>query len=372
MSTLIDILACPECHGSLKNKVLGNSEILKCEGCCKEYPFINVVYITDKCHPYKCKKECLSVCKSGKIQYFPWTKTTKRIRILTCNGCRECVNVCSLNAIVVNKTPSFISVSELYNKPRTAVVIQSEPLPELLRKPEDMFMCGHVGATYDYINLKIKEIDPDFVVDDGCGHNLFAAKYGAERAFYTLDGHIDHHAYRKIDLLADGEKLPFTNDSVPMFLSNFVLEHVKNPSIYLNEIKRVLKKDGVLIISTPTQYWHFINIFSLYSIFEYLIKISKNPIHFLKNPWRYFILNKAHEKEHCLDDSKKEKTVLDEICNWRINNWRTLYETEGFNIISKKVTGNLFSGHHLKLCGKIYDPKRIGAHVTFVLNKNEN
>lgn len=366
---LIDILVCPECRSRLKSKVSVGNEIFKCEGCSREYPFINVVYITNKCRPHKCKKECISVCKSGKIEYFPWTKISKRVRILACDSCGECVNVCPFDAIVVHKTPSFLELSEFDNKSRTNSITHSELLPKLLRKPEDIFMCGHVAATYDYVHLKIKEINPDFVVDNGCGHNLFAAKYGLKRPFYTLDGRIDHHAYCKIDLLANGEKIPLVDNSVPMFISNFVIEHVKNPRIYLNEIKRALKKDGTLIISTPIQYWHFINLFSLYAAFEYFIKILKSPVNFIKNPWRHFILNRAHEKEHCIDNSKKERTVLDEMDNWRIDKWRALYEAEGFKILSEKITGNIFSGHHLRWLGVVWQPKKVGAHVTFVLKK---
>ena len=233
-------------------------------------------------------------------------------------------------------------------------------------------MCGHVAATYDYVNSKIEEIKPDFVVDDGCGHNLFAAKYGDNKEIFTLDAYVDCHSYKKINLLANGEKLPLSDNSVPMFISNFVLEHVKNPGAYLSEIRRALKKEGTLIISTPTQYWHFINLFSLYAAFEYLMKLLKDPLGFLRNPWQHFILNKAHEKEHCLDNSKENITMLDEINNWKANKWRTLYEEEGFKVISEKITGNMFSAHHLGWLGKLWQPKRTGAHVTFMLRNNNH
>lgn len=373
LSKLIDILICTECQSELESGVQGPDKIIKCKGCGKEYAFINVIYITDKCRSNECKRECLLVCKLGEMEYYPWTKTSKRIRILKCSGCEECVNACPLGAIVAHETPYFLKVPCSSNNSRTNMVNESDTEPRLLRKPENVFMCGHVAATYNYVSLKIEEFNPDIVVDDGCGHNLFAAKYGKERNFYTLDGYIDHHAYRKVDLMGNGEKLPLAGGSVPMIISNFVLEHTKNSKIYLNEIKRVLKSDGILIISTPTQYWHFVNLFSLYGFFEYLVKILKSPIGFIKNPWRHFILKRAHENEHCLDDSKKDVTLLDEVNSWGIDKWRSLYEAEGFEILSEKITGNIFSGHHLRLCGKIYNPKKIGAHVTFVVKaKNED
>ncbi len=368
-SKLINILACPECRSSLKNERRNDSDILKCKGCRKEYPFINVIYITDKCRPNKCNRECLQVCRSGKLEYFPWTKISKRIRILQCNACGACLNACPYCAIEVHKAPSFINNHSCNNNMKTAGSNQVGLVPELLRKPESMFMCGHVASTYDYVSSKIEEIDPEFVIDIGCGHNLFAAKYGIKRNYYTLDGRIDYHAYRKVDLLADGEKLPLADNCVPMVISNFVLEHVHDPKRYLSEIMRVLEKEGILIISTPTQYWHFINLFSFYAAFEYFKKILESPIEFFKNPWRHFIINRAHEKEHCWGDFKADKTIFDEISNWNVRNWRALYMAERFEVISEKVTGNLFSGHHLRLCGNIYNPKKFGAHVTFLLKK---
>ena len=366
---LIDILACPECRRGLRNGKQDGGYILKCEDCGREYPFVKAIYITDKCRTNKCKKECLSVCKSGKMEYFPWTKTSKRIRIHACDGSGECVNVCPHGAIVTCNTPSFLDVSGFDIKPKNCVAGQLEVVPEMLRKPENMFMCGHVAATYDYVSLKIEEINPDFVVDNGCGHNLFAAKYGMGRAFYTLDGNIDHHAYRKVDLLANGERLPLADDSVPMVISNFVLEHVKNPSIYLNEIKRVLKRDGILIISVPTSYWHLGNTMSIYYNFQYLLKIVSKPSYFLKNPVKHFLVERSHAKEHMIDSEVPCVTLLDEIRLWKMEKWEATYRSSGFSILERCLAGHLMSTHHLSILRKLPKPSRFGVHCTHVLRK---
>jgi SAM-dependent methyltransferase len=44
--------------------------------------------------------------------------------------------------------------------------------------------------------------------------------------------------------------LPFNSSSVDIVLSSQVLEHVEDPSLYLNEAHRILKAKGVLILST--------------------------------------------------------------------------------------------------------------------------
>lgn len=53
----------------------------------------------------------------------------------------------------------------------------------------------------------------------------------------------------KVDLA--NEKYPFENETFDCIFCIEVIEHLKNPDHCLNEIQRLLKKNGVLIISTP-------------------------------------------------------------------------------------------------------------------------
>ncbi len=54
-------------------------------------------------------------------------------------------------------------------------------------------------------------------------------------------------------MLADGTKLPFNASSFDMVISFQVIEHIEPRNVlnYLSEIKRVLKEDGVFLVSTP-------------------------------------------------------------------------------------------------------------------------
>lgn len=51
------------------------------------------------------------------------------------------------------------------------------------------------------------------------------------------------------------EKLQFADNSIDVIISFETIEHVESKiqCVFLNEIKRVLKKDGILIISSPNQ-----------------------------------------------------------------------------------------------------------------------
>ena len=48
-------------------------------------------------------------------------------------------------------------------------------------------------------------------------------------------------------------KTSFENTSLDLIFALDILEHVENPSIAIDEILRILKKDGLLFISVPTE-----------------------------------------------------------------------------------------------------------------------
>lgn len=50
-------------------------------------------------------------------------------------------------------------------------------------------------------------------------------------------------------IVGDAHKIPFSNDSYDLVLCYETIEHVINPMVVLHEIKRLVKKDGVVIIA---------------------------------------------------------------------------------------------------------------------------
>ena len=53
------------------------------------------------------------------------------------------------------------------------------------------------------------------------------------------------------DVLYDGHTLPFADESFDTLLNIQVLEHTPEPQALLTEMARVLKRDGLLILSVP-------------------------------------------------------------------------------------------------------------------------
>jgi len=75
----------------------------------------------------------------------------------------------------------------------------------------------------------------------------------------VLESENDHNL--RLDLNKD--KLPFDNQTFDTVIAQEIIEHLENPWALLREIKRILKPDGKLIISTP-------NILSLRSRLKFL------------------------------------------------------------------------------------------------------
>lgn len=97
-------------------------------------------------------------------------------------------------------------------------------------------------------------------LDIGCGQGMFALYYlpNHSKEVYGID--INDEAlkylqkYKKQNTFfihGSAEKLPFPNETFDTVLCTEVLEHLKNDKKAINEIKRVLKKNGHLVLSTP-------------------------------------------------------------------------------------------------------------------------
>ncbi len=62
-------------------------------------------------------------------------------------------------------------------------------------------------------------------------------------------------AYRHM-VRGDGQRLPFADGTFNFVLCNSVIEHVPDDTLVLREMARVLRRDGVLLLSTPSTYFH--------------------------------------------------------------------------------------------------------------------
>ena len=90
------------------------------------------------------------------------------------------------------------------------------------------------------------------ILDFGCGSKPYRSLFPSEE-YYGLDyenpGH--DHSNESIDVFYDGKTIPFDNCFFDSILSTEVIEHVFELDNTLHEFNRVLRKNGVLLITCP-------------------------------------------------------------------------------------------------------------------------
>jgi len=93
------------------------------------------------------------------------------------------------------------------------------------------------------------------VLDIGCGDKPFYQILKNQINYYIgLDHLAPENSSNTVDVFATADKLPFTHASFDVVLLTQVLEHLEEPILALNEIKNVLKENGVLILAVPFLY----------------------------------------------------------------------------------------------------------------------
>lgn len=94
------------------------------------------------------------------------------------------------------------------------------------------------------------------LLDVGCGSSPFECYFSKHVEKYLRHEHPEATKdYIKYDFLSELPKLDIPSNSIDTIISFSVLEHVSEPFETIKEFKRVLKENGIFIISVP-QYWH--------------------------------------------------------------------------------------------------------------------
>ena len=114
----------------------------------------------------------------------------------------------------------------------------------LLRYLKDRFL-----QYWPNLALVVEDIDSKFI-ESGAKVLVVGSgrkdKLSAERRI-----NIDIRSYDGVDVVADGQWLPFADKSVDVVVCHQVLEHVPDADLMINEINRVLRGSGRVIISVP-------------------------------------------------------------------------------------------------------------------------
>ena len=124
--------------------------------------------------------------------------------------------------------------------------------------------------------------DKKYFLDVGCGDGARTILFdafgrdicGVDRMFWLKETIKDRIDFRQEDFV--NANLSYENSSFDIILSFDVIEHLLNPKIMLKEIYRLLKKDGIFIISTPNRN-------RLFGFFLILFRLRKFPYYPNKN-----------------------------------------------------------------------------------------
>jgi SAM-dependent methyltransferase len=121
-----------------------------------------------------------------------------------------------------------------------------------------------VDLQWSLVILLLERVAPQArgrLLDVGCGEKPYEYIFKPYVSEYVGIEHEDSfgktaasHSERKPDLFYDGRRLPFEDRCFDTLLSVQVLEHTPHPASLVAEMARVMKDDGVLILSAPFQF----------------------------------------------------------------------------------------------------------------------
>lgn len=104
---------------------------------------------------------------------------------------------------------------------------------------------------YNWILSKLENEKGKIILDLGCGNSPFSKILSKQNQFISLN-----LGYNKLlnithgsKLQANGNQLPFKNNTIDITICTEVIEHMENPKQLINEINRTTKEK--IIITTP-------------------------------------------------------------------------------------------------------------------------
>ena len=159
----------------------------------------------------------------------------------------------------------------------------------------------HTIRYQSIINLIKDKIVLDAATGDGYGANIMSSfaleVYGVDISSETIEHAKKHYKNKNLEYVeASIAKLPFPDAFFDVVVSFETIEHVDEElqKVFLKEIKRVLKNDGLLIISTPDKKYYS-DLYDYHN--EYHVK------EFYEKEWnefisRYFKYTKTFYQRH--------------------------------------------------------------------------
>ena len=195
--------------------------------------------------------------------------------------------------------------------------------------------------------------DPEYkILEIGSGTGFLLNKFGnLYKSVYGIE--VENSAYISDDTrisLYDGVNIPFEDNTFDVVFSCHVVEHVENLDLLNNEIKRILKDNGIIIHIAPSSTWRILT-----SIFHYF--------HLISLPFRIIL-----KKDTSIGQRSKENfpsllsklgyvimaprhgltgNRLTEIYYFSKRYWKDLFTSHGFSDIKVIESEIIYWGHDI-------------------------
>jgi 2-polyprenyl-3-methyl-5-hydroxy-6-metoxy-1,4-benzoquinol methylase len=108
-----------------------------------------------------------------------------------------------------------------------------------------------------------EDISGKKLLDAGCGTGWFS-KFSCDRGANVTSMDLGEKLLSKVALKCKSEgvvgsilEIPFENNTFDIVVSSEVIEHVPDPYKAMQELFRVLKPGGTLVLTTPNKVWYF-------------------------------------------------------------------------------------------------------------------
>ena len=114
----------------------------------------------------------------------------------------------------------------------------------------------HMSRYRSVMNIVKNKVVLDIASGTGYGTYMMAqdAKkvIGVDISQDAIDYSIEHYSSKNIEYKCGGAyKIPVQDNSIDIVVSLETIEHLDKPEIFVKEVKRVLRKDGLFVVSTP-------------------------------------------------------------------------------------------------------------------------
>lgn len=124
------------------------------------------------------------------------------------------------------------------------------------------FQKTYFEKSYRPLKPYLKEIKRGRVLDVGCAYGFMLEKfpdsfekYGIDISEYAISEARKRFPNLVLKVTGAEDSCCFSDNFFDVVICNDVIEHLENPRVALENIQKVLKKDGILYLNTPNLNW---------------------------------------------------------------------------------------------------------------------